>query len=247
MKHYRAIFLDWDDTLGDWAGVAEQAQRVLYEREIRPLVEAWGSVPPFEQWLRDYRAHNVWLWEEYAAGRISREFLNTDQFLTPVCSYLHVSPEQADAGLCALCTRLGDEYIRLTTAASRLKEDAARVVRYLAAKYPLTIVSNGYVEMQYYKLEQSGLQNCFRHLVFSEEVGVMKPDPRIMQIAIERNRNELPDLQASEVVMIGDTYSSDIAGAAAAGIDTVWICTSPPEGQHATWIFPRLADVMQIL
>ncbi|MBQ1875033.1 MAG: YjjG family noncanonical pyrimidine nucleotidase [Paludibacteraceae bacterium] len=253
MKHYRAIFLDWDDTIGDWAGSAEQAQRFLYEQEIRPLFAAWSTaIPSFDDYLAYYRAHNIWLWEEYSAGHITREYLHTDQFLTPICHYLGISSEQADEGLRQLSTRLGDEYIRLTMAASRLTEDAAEVVHYLAAKYPLTIVSNGYVEMQYHKLEQSGLKECFRHLVFSEEVGAMKPDPRIMEVALARNQRELPDLKASEVVMIGDSYSSDIAGAQAAGIDTIWWLregtqATDEQRRSATYIISSLRDVMTIL
>lgn len=253
MKRYRAIFLDWDDTIGDWAGSAEQAQRILFEQEIRPLIVTWSSdCPSFEDYLALYRKHNLHLWDEYSAGRITRQYLHADQFLTPICHYLNIPSEHADEGLRQLSNRLGDEYIRLTMAASRLTEDAIEVIHYLAAKYPLTIVSNGYVEMQYHKLEQSGLQECFRHLVFSEEVGFMKPDPRIMDVAVMRNRRELPDLQADEVIMIGDSYSSDIAGAIAAGIDTIWwlregMQATEEQRRNATYIVSSLRDVMTLL
>ena len=52
--------------------------------------------------------------------------------------------------------------------------------------------------------------------------------------------------------MIGDSYSSDIAGAKAAGIDQIWITNEgvkelTKEGQTATFIVPQLSDVMKIV
>lgn len=249
---YRAVFIDWDDTLGDWRGSAEEAQRVLYDEHIGPLLKAAGIEVPFDEYLYYYREHNTWLWEQYAAGNITREYLHLDQFLDPVCHYLGIETRDAEEDLVNLCQQLGSDYISLTLDNSRLTKDALEVVQYLASKYAVTIVSNGFVEMQYLKLERSGLQPYVKHTVFSEEVGVMKPDPRIMEIAIERNRKELEGLKADEVVMIGDSYSSDIAGAVAAGIDTIWWVrpeTQPTDEQlkDATYVINSLRDVMNIL
>ena len=119
--------------------------------------------------------------------------------------------------------------------------DAERVVKYLASKYPLTIISNGFKEVQYYKFEHSGLAPYFTHTLISEEVGINKPQPGIFQIALERNA-----ITADEAVMIGDSYSSDIAGAKAAGIDQIWIHEGETS-ETATHIVPNLADVMKVL
>ena len=54
--------------------------------------------------------------------------------------------------------------------------------------------------------------------MLSEEVGVQKPDPAIFERALQLNR-----LTADEVVMVGDSFMSDIQGAINAGIDQIWI------------------------
>ena len=57
-------------------------------------------------------------------------------------------------------------------------------------------------------------------------------------------------LQAEEVVMIGDSWSSDIQGAINAGIDQIWIRKSKdplPEGQSATYLVKTLSEIMDIL
>jgi FMN phosphatase YigB (HAD superfamily) len=46
--------------------------------------------------------------------------------------------------------------------------------------------------------------------------------------------------------MIGDSYSSDIAGAKNAGIDQIWLHEGDTE-ETATYIVPGLVEVMNIL
>ena len=118
-------------------------------------------------------------------------------------------------------------------------------MRYLAKKYPLTVVTNGFIEVQYEKFDKSGLRDCFAHIVLSEEVGCQKPSPRIFEEALRMN-----GLSADDVLMIGDSWTSDIQGAINAGIDQLWIRkTSEPlsAGQSATYIVKSLEEVMGIV
>jgi putative hydrolase of the HAD superfamily len=85
------------------------------------------------------------------------------------------------------------------------------------------------------------LQDCFVQTLISEEVGINKPQPGIFHVALQMN-----GVTADEAVMIGDSYTSDIAGAKAAGIDQIWLHDGPAE-ETATYIVPRLADVLDIL
>ena len=136
---------------------------------------------------------------------------------------------------------MGDAFLRLTNTHFSVLPGAAEVVRALAKRYPLTIISNGFKEVQYYKFAHSGLADCFTHTLISEEVGINKPQPEIFRIALRLN-----GVNADEAVMIGDSYSSDIAGAKAAGIDQIWLHEGAAD-ETATYIVPRLADVLQIV
>jgi putative hydrolase of the HAD superfamily len=81
-------------------------------------------------------------------------------------------------------------------------------------------------------------------------VGCQKPNPRIFEEALRMN-----GLQAEDVVMIGDSWSSDIQGAINAGIDQIWIKKSKEQGtknqdtivQTATYIVQNLSEVMEVL
>ena len=95
----------------------------------------------------------------------------------------------------------------------------------------LAIVTNNLVAEQIPKLQQLKLDHYFEVVTISEAVGVSKPDPIIFEVTLEKL-----SLSPADVVMIGDSLTSDIAGARAAGIRCVWLkrredsSDTPPEG-----------------
>ena len=243
MKQYKAVFIDWDDTIGDFLGAAKLALQDMYEKYN--LSEFFAS---FEEFFLLYKRHNIELWDKYGKDLVTKEYLSFDRFFFPL---MHGSKVKGEKGkvkgenLCVLAEQLSEDFLNMTTARFSLLEGAEELVRYLAKKYPLTVVTNGFVEVQYEKFDKSGLCDCFAHIVLSEEVGCQKPNPRIFEEALRMN-----GLQAEEVVMIGDSWSSDIQGAINAGIDQIWIRKSKdplPEGQSATYLVQSLSEVMEIL
>ena len=244
MKKYKAVFLDWDDTIGDFHGAADLALEEMYEkyqldRYFASLVEFVGL----------YKPHNLELWAKYGEDKVTKEYLSLDRFFFPlmhgsrVGERLKVKGERQDVA--ALAEQLSEDFLNMTTARFSLLPGAEELVRYLAKKYPLTVVTNGFVEVQYEKFDKSGLRDCFAHIVLSEEVGCQKPNPRIFEEALRMN-----GISAEDVVMIGDSWNSDIQGAINAGIDQIWIRKSQdplPEGQSATYLVQSLSEVMEIL
>ena len=244
MKQYKAVFIDWDDTIGDFVGAAKLALQDMYEKYN--LSDYFASL---EEFVSLYKPHNLELWDKYGKDLVTKEYLSFDRFFFPLMHGNRVG-ERLKAkgerqGVTALAEQLSEDFLNMTTARFSLLEGAEELVRYLAKKYPLTVVTNGFVEVQYEKFDKSGLRDCFAHIVLSEEVGCQKPNPRIFEEALRMN-----GLQAEEVVMIGDSWNSDIQGAINAGIDQIWIRKSQdplPEGQSATYLVQSLSEVMEIL
>lgn len=239
MKKYKAVFLDWDDTIGDFHGAADLALAQMYEKY--QLDRYFASLDEF---VGLYKPHNLELWAKYGEDKVTKEYLSLDRFLFPL---MHGSlyPNGETAQVIRLAMTMSDDFLALTTAHFSLLPGAEEIVRYLAEKYPLTIVTNGFVEVQYEKFDKSGLKDYFSHIVLSEEVGCQKPNPRIFEEALRLN-----GLSADEVVMVGDSWNSDIQGAINAGIDQIWIRKSKdplPEGQSATYLVQSLSEVMEIL
>ena len=201
------------------------------------------------------------MWDKYGKDLVTKEFLRVDRFLYPLQHGSKVSPRIQSyttlhnptphyTTLVALAEQMSEDFLHLTTKYFSLLPGAEELVRYLAKKYPLTVVTNGFVEVQYEKFDKSGLRDCFSHIVLSEEVGCQKPNPRIFEEALRMN-----GVSAAEAVMIGDSWSSDIQGAINAGIDQIWIKKSKEQGtksqdttaQTATYIVQSLSEVMEIL
>lgn len=93
------------------------------------------------------------------------------------------------------------------------------LISQLRKDFRLFLVSNGVVETQYKRLHDSGLYPFFEHIFLSEEVGYRKPQPEfftpVLQAALPSSKEEL--------LLIGDSLSSDIAGANRIGLDCVWM------------------------
>ncbi|WP_309382679.1 HAD family hydrolase [Cerasicoccus frondis] len=81
---------------------------------------------------------------------------------------------------------------------------------------PICIVSN--IDMQDIQLAAQSCGWRFERLITSEQVRSYKPRPEIFHAALETM-----DIRPEQALHVGDSLSSDIRGASAVGIDTVWL------------------------
>lgn len=94
---------------------------------------------------------------------------------------------------------------------------APEFVRRMARRTRVGIVTNNEYSEQEEKLRFLGLDGVIDPLVVSAKEQVAKPDPRIYGIALAR-----AGVEATETVMIGDSWKNDVLGARSAGIRPVW-------------------------
>lgn len=85
-------------------------------------------------------------------------------------------------------------------------------------KYILAAVTNGTKTAQEKKLRLSGLDSVFDAIFISENVGFEKPNVKYFEFVFEK----LGVTDKREVLIIGDSLTSDIKGGVNAGIDTCW-------------------------
>lgn len=128
-----------------------------------------------------------------------------------------------------LTTRLdmSDEKIELTAqniansinnATNKLLCENRQVLERLRqAGLPMVLVSNFYGNIKTV-LRDAHLDGYFKDIVESAVVGVRKPNPAIFALGVCAL-----DLPASEVLVVGDTYSKDIVPAHKLGCHTIWI------------------------
>lgn len=94
-----------------------------------------------------------------------------------------------------------------------LYEDVLPALEQLRARYRLFTASNGNAD-----LGKIGLAHFFERTIAARHVGVLKPDPAIFHKVIEGT-----DLQAHDVVYVGDDPHLDVEGARRAGMQAIWI------------------------
>ncbi|MCU4974825.1 HAD family hydrolase [Halobacteria archaeon AArc-m2/3/4] len=108
-------------------------------------------------------------------------------------------------------------------------------------EYRLALVTNGSPEMQRRKLETIGLEDDFETVVYAGYDAPAKPAPEPFELALEA-LGTTPD----RAVHVGNSLSSDVAGARAAGLRSVWI---PDDEEAATpdlkpdWALESLSEL----
>ncbi len=192
---YNHILLDLDDTLWDFKANSRIAMQEIYNDY--KLINHYDS---FESFYSIYMEKNHQLWDQYAKGEITKDYLSLERFLHPL--------RLVGINDATLARQLGDDFLHRTTMQTQLVDGAIELLDYLKDKYTLSIISNGFVEVQYIKLRRSGLLPYFTHIFLSEEVGYQKPDIRFFQTVLEKL-----SAQPSECLVIGDNLQTDIQGA----------------------------------
>jgi 2-haloalkanoic acid dehalogenase type II len=122
-----------------------------------------------------------------------------------------------------------------------LYDDVLPALEQLRGRYRLFTASNGNAD-----LAKIGLAHFFERTVAARHVGALKPDPAIFHKVIEGT-----DLQAREVVYVGDDPLLDVEGARGAGMQAIWIDREgvqwPAEIAPPTHTIRSLTDLLRLL
>lgn len=195
------IFFDLDHTLWDFDKNSELAFDLIFKKN---KIEVELS-----EFLAVYIPLNEYYWKLYRENKVSQKDL---RFLRLKESFdsLKIVLENKIIETLAL------DYIQHLPKNNFLLEGVEEILPYLARKYKLHIITNGFKEVQYLKLENSGIFNFFSSITTSEEAGAKKPDKEIFHFALRTTGAE-----REKSVMIGDNLEADIIGAVDFGMRTM--------------------------
>ena len=98
------------------------------------------------------------------------------------------------------------------------RDDSYNIVKSLRGKVKQYVVSNGTIAAQTKKLRLSGFGELMDGVFLSEDLGVEKPDILFFKKVFEKIHPE----DKSQVMIVGDSLTSDIQGGNNAGIMTCW-------------------------
>lgn len=202
---YKHIFFDLDRTLWDFE---KNSHEVLSDLFHKYNLIAKGNVSRSEFIIR-YKINNERLWNLYRQNKIEKEKLRTERFRITLKEFGII-----DANLAA---SFANDYVENCPKKTHLFPFVHSTLNYLKDRYNLHIITNGFEEVQYEKLENSNLMEYFEQIITSEQVGFKKPSSEIFKFSLVK-----AFARPSDSIMIGDDLVADIYGARDAGIDQVF-------------------------
>lgn len=211
---YKHIFFDLDHTLWDFEQNSKEALAEIFtDFKLEDYLNC-----SFNEFIHVYHQINHAYWDDYKKGMVSREKLRNGRFYDTL-SQFKVNNED-------LALSISESYISRSPHKKQLFEGAIRVLDYLKHKdYVLHIITNGFNEVQFIKLTESGLLPYFKTITTSEHAGYNKPDEKIFEHALTQ-----ASAKKIESIMIGDNIEADIIGAINFGMDAIWF--NPNKEKH---------------
>lgn len=225
------LFFDLDKTLWDFE---RNSQEVVADLFHDLQLERALSVD-FEQFFKVYERINHQLWAQLRQGTIDKAYLRKNRFHFALLEFGFNVPEKGHW--------MDDQYLLRTPQKKNLIPYALPVLKVLSQRYQLHIITNGFDDVQHFKLANCGLSPFFKTVVTSDRAGTHKPDRAIFDFAMQ-SAGAIP----KNSIMIGDDPEVDIQGAINAGMSAI-LFNSKSTHQEETYASQVncLSELLQIL
>ncbi len=198
------VYFDLDDTLLDHTHAEKAALQAMHASADQPFGEH-----SFDTVHDAYRAINPGVWQKYAAGDYTKREAKVGRF-SQLLERLDLATDTDEV--------LANRYLETYAHYWQPISGAFDAFKAIADHVPVGILTNGFVEVQQAKLRQfPWLSSASKAVVISEEVGVLKPDPRLFAEAAKR-----AGMQPAHILYVGDSFTSDVHGGVGAGWQVAW-------------------------
>jgi YjjG family noncanonical pyrimidine nucleotidase len=225
---YKCLLFDLDHTLWDFETNSSLTLAELYETH---QLQSRG-IDQFTDFKKVFSRINTDLWNRYDAGLINRDEIRFHRFKN-ILAHFNIVDEK-------LSMALSDEYVRQSPKKSALMPNAIESLEYLSARYHMTIITNGFEEIQGTKLASSGITHYFKSVVTSARAGYKKPAREIFDFALAEC-----GFTHQQAVMIGDNLQTDMGGARNANVDTIYF--NPNRLAHNETVTHEINDLKQLI
>ncbi len=197
-KNIKHVFFDLDHTLWDFDKNSKESYAFIFQKNnININIDAF---------LNNYTKINHQYWKLYRENKVTKAELKHGRLLDTFKKINYsISKELIDI--------LAEEYLENLSNYNHLFEHTTEILEYLRPKYKLHIITNGFHEIQFKKMQNANLLNYFDIVITSENIGVKKPNPKIFFHALKQ-----ANAKTYESIMIGDNLEADVYGAKNIGV-----------------------------
>jgi len=216
----KALFLDLDETLCDTSGANERAKQMMaqdieaqYGKKMNGQTFADDYVAGiYREWSDDQRARYMPIIEQQSEGNFRLQLIRD---LLAERAVENVSDETAQA----LQHKFDSDRLKAFDFYPGIEAFLVEARKL----FTLVVITNGPEFSQLPKVEQVNLAEHVDHIIIGGQQPEEKPARSIFNTALK-----LANCHAHEVIHIGDSLASDIAGAHNSGISSVWIQHQQP-------------------
>jgi len=192
-----AVLFDLDYTLWDHGRAQEKA--------IHTLCDSYSI--DFQAFYPHYVRFNWEVWSDYARGKLSLEKMRIVRFEK---AFRAIGASECSPDLWSR------EYLVLYRKSIFLVEGAVEILRILKPRYTIGIITNGTLDTQTFKVNQSPLRDYLDFMVTVDDAGCSKPERAFFEKAFLT-----AGFPREKIACVGDHYHEDIVGAKKAGAGTV--------------------------
>lgn len=196
------IFFDLDHTLWDFDTNSGLAFDKIFRKDYPSIDTA--------VFLEKYVPINQACWKLFQVDAISHDELRYQRLKH---SFDAIQYAITDAEI----EQMAQDYITFLPEFNHLFEDAIEVLAYLKDRYKLHIITNGFAQVQFKKINNANLTSYFKTITNSEMAGAKKPNPIIFQHALH-----LANAKKESSIMIGDSLDADVKGAQDFGMEAIF-------------------------
>ncbi len=197
----RILLWDVDGTLLDFYAAEKAA--------VRSLFQEFGLGECTDEMISRYSKINEGFWQRLERNEITKAQVLVGRYEV-FFSELGIDPGLAPAFNEKYQLRLEDTIV--------YRDDSLNIIKALKGKVRQYVVSNGTVAAQTKKLKLSGLGELMDGIFLSEKLGVEKPN----KVFFDQVLASVGPADPSEIMIVGDSLTSDMQGGINAGIRTCW-------------------------
>ena len=230
---YKAIFIDIDDTLLDYVPCCREAFDAALEKLVQ-VNDQWQVANADEQFDLFFDISGRLFSEAKRGLHTVAEVM--DLYPAEFCERAGYPPEAVDPFKHAFREAWGTTHTLVPETKETLEALRSKGYRLFAA-------SNSFGHLQRSRLEHAGILHYFEDTYISMDIGYDKPDVRFYEEALHRC-----GLQPQDVLMVGDSMTTDIVGAQQAGLATCWFNRYEEQRDDAlpTYVIRHLSELTSI-
>ena len=227
---FKVLLWDFDNTLIDFNLAQKNSLKAAFKR---------FSLGDCSDYIVDKFAKiNAEHWQMLEEGKITKDQVYKFRFetlLKEIGKEGAVDPlemnEAFEYGICDTISFIDDSYNLLCS---------------LKDKFALYCITNGATEIQKKRLNDSKLKDVFKEVFISDEVGFEKPNKEFFDYSLSR----IITCKKDEILVIGDSLTSDIKGANNADLKCCWYNPNflpQPDGLRIDYEINKLSQIIKIL